>query len=216
MITETDLAKTRFFTTDGTDIWKVRLVRTVKEVELANCESGDIGILRLDGNQNKRFFEGDDPAERFFPVTMPKIKAIHPKRKYTRRKTINKGRVPKADAGRVPCRKGTSSYMGVSINNKATKKKFRAQVSRGGKYKYLGSFVIEEEAAAAIQEFLGNHEEATRLRVLARQKSLGHVIDVTGMTAWMCNNCGVGYDKKPEACSKCGRNSFTRSRPEKA
>ena len=215
MITEKDLAKTKFFTTDGSDIWKTGVVKIVKEVELVNCVSGDIGVLRLEGNQAKRFFEGDDPARRFYPVIMPKIERRSPKRKYKRRKPKDAGCVPKAGTGRAPYNKGTSSYLGVSIDKKAKKRKFRAQVSRGGKYTYMGSFATEEEAAAAVQEFLGNSEEATRLRAIARQKTRDKINDVTGMTAWMCTSCSAGYDKKPQACSHCGKSSFEKSRPER-
>ena len=56
--------------------------------------------------------------------------------------------------------------MGVRKNGK----KFLAQINRG-KFVHLGTFDIEEEAAAAVQDYLDNKTEATRLRLLAKNKN---------------------------------------------
>lgn len=77
MITTKAIEKTKFFTTNGSDIWKVKKIDEITAVELVNCESGKSGTCVL----------GEDDAKKFHPVRMPRIEG---------RGTRGEGRVKKA------------------------------------------------------------------------------------------------------------------------
>jgi hypothetical protein len=235
MITEKTVKKTRFFTTDGTDIWKVAHVKTLTEVELVNCENGKAATIRL----------GEQSTIGFVPVVMPvRSKTTTPaaptlscpsppfllsqesrgageskSRGQTAGVKVKAKTATKTDRGCRPGKKQSSKHLGVTVRtNKKGKKRFVAQIAQGGKYKALGSYKTEELAAAAVQEYLGNSEEAARLRKLAEQKTdqeIGQLKEETEITAWDCSACGKGYQYKPDVCGKCGGCSFTPARPEK-
>ena len=65
MIKEKTIEKTRFFTKNGTDIWKVTGVSTITEVTLVNCETNEAVGCRI----------GEPSAEKFHAVIMPHITA---------------------------------------------------------------------------------------------------------------------------------------------
>lgn len=235
MIKEKDLTKTKFFTTNGTDIWKVRSASTFTLVELVNCETGGTASARV----------GERSAGGFVPIKMPKVKAKASRPMTARRdasqRVGNKKKTPSASktnarpqeqkakkvgisetktpvtrttgSGIPAGSKPSSQYLGVRAVKRGHYAKWLAQVNRG-KFVHLGTFNIEEEAAAAVQEHLGNEEEATRLRTMARQKIQEKIEGTKGQTAWMCTKCGAGYEEKPKKCTHCGGGSFTRARPE--
>ena len=72
-------------------------------------------------------------------------------------------------------------------------------------------FESELLAAAAVQEAMGNKEEAKRLRneyeegdrrpeVTTNEK----IEDLKGPVTYMCKGCGAGYEEKRLQCEKCG------------
>ncbi len=76
---------------------------------------------------------------------------------------------PGTKPGAVRVRYGTGNkYFGVHSIKKTGK--FNARVDRKGFRKNLGTFAVEEEAAIAVQEFLGNTGEVARLRALVSEK----------------------------------------------
>jgi hypothetical protein len=85
------------------------------------------------------------------------------------------GHEPKANAGKS--RRGRknpfSQYEGVYNGGHYAdgRPKYLAGLWANGKNKHLGSFAIEEEAAAAVQRAKGNKIEAKRLSELAQQKA---------------------------------------------
>jgi hypothetical protein len=235
MITEEQIEKHRFFTTDGTDMWMRTKVKTLTVVDLVNCETGEEGTLQL----------GEPSAIVFVPVIVPKVKTegrgagdegrgargegpgtkgpgvrTGTKRgKYkTKTDTIHEtGRGVRRTRGAG--KKATSKYMGVTVrtNNKGGKR-FVAQIARDGKYKALGSYKTEELAAAAVQDHLGKEEEAKKLRKLSEQKTdqqIRKLKEETEVTAFDCKACGAGYKYKPDVCGKCSGSSFTPARPER-
>ena len=144
--------------------------------------------------------------------------------------------------GRVrrPGEKPSSQYLGVTVKTvRGDKKKYHAQIYRGGINKYLGRHNSEELAAAAVQDHLGNTqeaerlrqlaaskgahyttaEEASRLRKLAEQKTdqeIRQLKQENEVTAWDCKACGQGYRYKPDQCGKCNGLSFTPARSERS
>jgi hypothetical protein len=172
MITEKQIEKHKFFTTNGTDIWRVKSVSTFTLVQLINCETGGAASARV----------GEKSEGGFVPVRMPKVKnerdagrVTKTKKKTGKKKKTKAGKTAKSASksgrGVRPGGKASSQYLGVTVKkNKAGKKRFYAQSNRGGKYARLGAHDVEELAAAAVQEHLGNAEEATRLRMLAKKK----------------------------------------------
>lgn len=132
-------------------------------------------------------------------------------------------------------KKTFSQYKGVTnglVRNDGIQR-YKAVVYLDKRNKCLGTFLIEEEAAAAVQAALGNKAEANRLQVLAKQKktdlaeqrennpdrgedqpeseSPGGGLPPAGHTAsaWECNKCGRQHlqVKRPKACEKCGKDN---------
>ena len=66
MFNKKSLKEGRFFTTNGTDIWKLVAIQTVTQVEMKNCETGLVRAFPLDDKA---------AAEKFQPIVMPKTKA---------------------------------------------------------------------------------------------------------------------------------------------
>jgi len=54
MITEKDLENSKFFTTSGDDMWRVKGVSTFTLVELVNCETGGTASAVKDGGKERR------------------------------------------------------------------------------------------------------------------------------------------------------------------
>ena len=148
--------------------------------------------------------------------------------------------IVKTGRGRRPGPENPSSqYLGVTVKTlRGDKKKYHAQIYRDGINKYLGRHNSEELAAAAVQEHLGNKqeadrlrqlaankgahytnaEEASRLRKLAEQKTdqeIRQLKQENEVTAWDCKDCGQGYRYKPDQCGKCNGTSFTPARQER-
>ena len=218
MINQKDLEKTKFFTTTGSDIWKLKEVDTIMTAILVNCETGDSEEVILDEPEHKNSF---------LPVIMPKISPVNSRQQktkklnYKKQKIIDNKKQEKGDITSVHTsghgirkdKAPSSQYLGVRAVKGKKYTKYMAQINRG-KFIHLGTFNIEEEAAAAVQEHLGNSEEATRLRVIARQKQQEKINSVKKMTAFMCTNCGAGYATQPQKCNHCGKGSFIKSRSE--
>jgi len=211
MIKEKDVEKCKFFTTTGGDIWRTKKVKLITEVELVNCETGRTETCRVN----------EQSAERFVAIAIPRIIRAGGRGQGSGnrgqgsgargqgsgvkgRKTGGRKREPLKKAAakhdRRGCRKGkppSSQYLGVTVHQAKSGPRYYAQVSRGGKFKGLGIHNVEELAAAAVQEHLGNHAEAKRLTEIARQK-----------TRFLCSGCGADYEQQPEKCGKCGGGSF--------
>lgn len=86
--------------------------------------------------------------------------------------------------------------------------------------KNIGTYESPELAAAAVQEFIGNHTEARRLRDLTApsETSPDHVAtaplvpaDKVG-TVWECNRCGKRWAvaARPGICAACGFQVFVK------
>ena len=119
MIRQRDIEKYRFYTTDGTDMWRVKSVSTFTLVELVNCETGGTASARV----------GEKSAGGFTAVKMPKT--VKSKSRVANRKSKKKqGTREKAKQAMRKSGKGvrkggtaTSKYFGVSIDKRASKKK---------------------------------------------------------------------------------------------
>jgi len=209
MITEKDIEKCRFFTTTGGDIWKTKKVRTIMEVDLENCENSRVETCRI----------GEQSAERFVPIAMPQIaRAIGPAQpiRVVRKKKSKKHNIKPTGQGKS--KRGTrngkppsSRYLGVTVHQGKSRPSYYAQSSRDGKWKGLGVHKVEELAAAAVQEYIGNKEEAKRLREIARQKTntaIEQPKENTGQVKFLCAGCGAEYLQKPEQCVKCNSGAF--------
>lgn len=220
MIREKDIGKYRFYTTDGTDMWRVKKVSTFTLVELVNCETGGTASARV----------GEGSAGGFTAVKMPKIKKTGKrgrvsgtsgkKRGRKKRKTpvggsgqSNLASLRKSGKGVRKGKSPTSKYRGVCIDKRAKLKRFRAQIIRDGKYTNLGAYAVEEKAAAAVADFLGDKKEAERLRAIADKRDQAKADETLHRDKWMCHGCGASYDTRPRQCTHCGSGAFEKSRP---
>ena len=211
MITEEQIAKSKFFTTNGADIWRVKAVSTFTQVMLINCETGSTASARV----------GEKSAGGFVPVIMPKVKnegrGAREKKKVKAVK-VRAGTTEKTGPGVRPGEKPSSQYLGVTVRKtKGGRKRFYAQLYRGDGFKHLGIHNTEEAAAAAVQDHLGNTEEAARLRKLAEaetDREIRKLKEETEVIAWDCRACGAGYKYEPDQCGKCSGRSFVPARPE--
>lgn len=131
-----------FWTTSGSDIWRVKERRVF---DFKNLETGEV----VTSDNVTEIME-----KKFQPVTMPQIK----KRKASTRQST------KASKSSGPGRRAKSKYKGVSDSK--TPGKFRVQFYDKELKKNigLGTFDSELLAAAAYQERAGNKKEAKRLR----------------------------------------------------
>lgn len=206
MITEKQIEKHKFFTTDGADIWRVKAVSTFTLVELINCETGGTASARV----------GEKSAGGFVPVRMPEVKNEGRVTKTKKKAKVKTASTPGRRRGAG--KKANSKYLGVVVKTRpGGNKKFTAQATRAGKYAGLGTYNTEEAAAAAVQEHLGNTEEAARLRRLVEAKTdqeIRQLKEDDKVTAWDCKACGHGYKCKPDQCGKCSGRSFIPARPE--
>jgi hypothetical protein len=149
------------------------------------------------------------------------------------------GHEPKANAGKS--RRGRknpfSQYEGVYNGGHYAdgRPKYLAGLWANGKNKHLGSFAIEEEAAAAVQRAKGNKIEAKRLSELAQQKAADMIEQQENNPdrpaggrrkaegsplVWECDRCGrqLPGAERPKVCDVCLKdNGFhqTQKRPVK-
>lgn len=137
----------KFWTKTGEDIWTLEEKRVF---DFKNLETGE--TVTCEGTTNVLLSD-------FVPVIMPKAKKKTPPAPSTKRSAEKPTSAKKKTASR---RGAKSKYKGVSPSR--TSGKFRAQFCDKKKIKHLGTFESELLAAAAVQEALGNHEEAKRLR----------------------------------------------------
>jgi rubrerythrin len=186
----------RFYTSDGTDIWKVISISPLTSVTVQNCETKDEETFILEG-----------PAADFLPIIMPQIEVISQKSK-GKNKTIPSP-IPIPIPKTKPEKSGKSKYPYVRVANSAKGLKYEAQVHIKGKYKYLGRYDIEELAAAAAQEALGNKDEAARLRNLAEQSENNPDRNKDDII-WKCEDCGHEHHQTlcPAYCIRCKREHF--------
>lgn len=122
-----------------------------------------------------------------------------------------------------------SQYTGVT---KYPPDRWKGLASIRGKMQWCGIHKVEELAAAAVQEKLGNPELAQGLRDLAEQKKNkpNHgLVNAAGWRAegvvptdlesqtlgWECNRCSRLHEQelKPKECEQCMATSFTRILP---
>ena len=221
MIAEKEAKAGRYYTTDGRDMWKVEAVETVTKVSLVSFELGErVSVL-----------VGDGECEKFVAVPMPgrfeRCKIAKP----------GPGRSPEplsATCTKKPGRrKSKSGYRYVTEKKGNKRSMFIARIGGGGgkkKNKHLGTFAQVELAAAAVEQYLGNKDEAIRLRKLAASKA--HEISaleaaaekvrvetderierLKGPVAYECAGCGADYNHEPERCAKCGGYSFSTHKP---
>jgi len=164
MITQKDLKASRFFTIDGTDIWRVVETRVVTEVKLRNVETAGECTAIVDADY-----------EPFLPIIMPTKKQTKPARPASfkkKRKTI-KHKVM-AKPGTLARRK-KSRYKGVKVSKKPyadgrTRYEVNYYDPATKKVKFLGCFDDELQAAATYADREGNKAEAARLRAMAKQQ----------------------------------------------
>lgn len=126
-------------------------------------------------------------------------------------------------------RKGASSeYLGVTLNTSPGK--WVAQISRGDKRWHGGYHALEEEAAIAVQEKLGNTAEADRIRKILIDKTAhteaaidieiedkkqeavaaAGLVEIKGEFTWqwVCKGCGDTVKVRDDKCRKCNGSSF--------
>lgn len=131
----------KFWTKNGSDIWRLteRRVFEFKNLETSEVETCDCASSVI--------------MAKFLPVEMPK--------KTTRRKRSPKPAKP-AEKKTASAGKTKSKYKGVRPSGS----KFTAQYwdTKTKQLKHLGTFDGELQAAAAVQEAIGNKKEARRLR----------------------------------------------------
>ena len=84
MIRQKDIDRYKFYTTDGTDIWRVKSVSTFTLVELENCETGGTASARV----------GEKTAGGFTAVKMPSVKGAKGQR--------DKGKKGKDESNQLP------------------------------------------------------------------------------------------------------------------
>jgi hypothetical protein len=104
---------------------------------------------------------------------------------------------------------GSTKYYGVSLNNITGK--YKAQVSQGGAYKWLGEYVDEVAAARAVDaELIRRGLEVRNFPVIsARQQNGDQINDINFV--YSCKECGADYEAKPDTCEKCGKSNFEKT-----
>jgi len=164
-----------------------------------------------------------EPPALAIPDKSPKEKTTLPAKKRGRPAKIKtvvakrRGRPAKIKTEAVG-KKGqahSSQYKGVSLWKNG---KWRAQVTKKGRNHYLGTFEKELDAAAAVQEFLGNKQEAKRphkesidTEAVARTRAAKKkelVASEFFQGGYECTGCGEDYVEKPQKCDKCGGSVF--------
>lgn len=131
---------------------------------------------------------------------------------------VSTRRKPGAVKGR---RKGSSSYFGVTLNKNTGK--WVAQVCRKGIRWDGGRHKFEEEAAIAVQEYLGNTAEADRIRRILAEKqaaaagdkkqeseAAAGIDEIKGDITWQweCKGCGETARTQRDKCPKCSGSAF--------
>ena len=180
------LEKTKFFTTDGTDIWYVRSVKTMTAIRMENTSTGELEDV----------IAGDD--SRFEPcrvvIDKPAVERRGSKKSGSKSKSKYKGVCPTR-----PMKDGTF--------------KWRVQFwdSKKNKLIGLGQFENEELAAAAYADYKGDKAEAQRLRGLAKQVENNpdkSAKKTKRKMAWECQHCKLSFQSKPVSCPGCKSASF--------
>jgi len=211
--------KAKFFTTNGMDIWSA----TIDVLRLQRIYPADGQIEHVN----------PDDLGCFVPIQMPDVggrfairgevdKSIDgtidktPSKTSTKQGTqTSKSSIETAAKTSSKLPRGRpakfSKYKGVSKTRTRRDGSFfyRACVYKDKKNHHLGIFEIEELAAAAVQEFLGNNDEAQRLRDLAEQKNNNPDRPLPG-TFWECNKCAHQHhvNQRPIKCEDCGNESL--------
>jgi len=225
MITEETIKQTKFYQDQAEQQHLVTEVRSVKLVTLINCKDGVESKLLLGDDVCSQF----TPCEASFnPFVEKQVVVRRPKRKEPDPGRKSNTKTPSARS----TRKGASNrFKGVKKEKPYSdgRKKFSANYRLSGKGKYLGTFENEFLAAAAVQEKIGNKDEAKRLRNLAtattgmtKQQRAdmdeqaennpnrpGTTSKKKGKTIWVCKKCGVEYMSEPKfGCLNCRGDDF--------
>jgi hypothetical protein len=136
------------------------------------------------------------------------------------------GQMPERPSRRKPPprKKGfkKSQYFGVSPLMLRHGVTYRTQIWDPEKKISLSLGVFKDEliAAAKVQEYIGNHDEARRLRSLSQSKEINNKKEIQiakeisqlrgedGPKGHLCRSCGETYDTRPDKCPKCSSLSF--------
>jgi len=149
----------KFWTITGHDMWRAE---ERKVIDFTNLNTDE--VVRCENIIDAKF-------KAVIMPTCPPDKPLG--RREVRKSKKAKTATQKADkqtAGKKKAAKAPrkSEFKGVRPSGS----KFTAQYWDGKKVKHLGTYVVEELAAAAVQDQLGNTQEGIRLRQIAHQKNL--------------------------------------------
>jgi len=220
MIKKKDLEETRFFTTDGTDIWCNVQVRhiSITQVILKNLETVAECVCTV-----------DDANEPWLPVRMPNrmpkmsgkkrspgpeptAQVVKQKRKKRKRKDP-----PVHIAGHRGPRNQFSKFKGVTLGRlkKDGSVSYRANFWDGKKNIHLGTYDDEFRAAAEVALHKGDTVEADRLMELSaagtlQAKAVEQADNKPEMKEWLCTHCKLEmrHPTQPMRCIRCDSASF--------
>jgi len=131
----------------------------------------------------------------------------------------------KVETNSRPGRKNPfSRYMGVYDGGPTVdgRQRYLACFYKDGKNKHLGTFYIEQEAAAVAAEARGDKAEAQRLHQIARQKqadlaeqeennpdrSASRRPVAQAKVVYRCKGCGLRFKTRPKLCDQCHGGEF--------
>lgn len=188
----------KFFTTDGSDIWQLEDIKQVTQLTLRNMGSDHQVVCS----------PNDSTSAKFHLIKMPKIESQKPVRVKTNYKTTDsstkKNKRTKSQTDKNKYIK--SEYKGV--RGERTKKGITWQATVWDKNLqkaiYLGCFDDEFLAAASVAENKGDKQKAKELRTRSEQaKEIANLRGENNPETFICEKCGVGYEQKPDQCQKC-------------
>jgi len=237
MITEEMIKQTKFFMGKDGKCYLVRDVRTVKLVSLICTRDGSESDLLLGDDICSQFEPTEASFEPFIQnqETAKELvdKPIAKKARGPYKKRVAEKTKPKHIAGLRGRRNQFSQHKGVTRGKpkKDGTITYRANVWDGKQKKNLkfGTFNNELLAAAAVQDYKGNKEEARKLRDMAAQQEDGKYVDAAnmkeqaennpnrpthqakkkkGVTVYVCKRCGSKWETKPTHCIHCQCDDF--------
>ena len=190
MINEETIKQTRFYDHINGETYLVKEIKTVSQIRMMSCESGEEFRTILGGEDCEDFAPVDvqfqaqsQPGEPEKPETLKtprdRMEPSNSKKKAGRKVISKKKSAQKSHKNSSTKRQGAkkpfSEYKGVTRGNpkKDGTVRYRANVWDGkiNKNVLVGIFENEILAAAAVAEHKGNKDEAKRLRGLAGSDS---------------------------------------------